>query len=101
MSILQNDVPVSSFRNHATREKKKERKSTGMSALSSSLKVWQLWHPGGGNDGVDPTASPAMSYSCVCVAFVYIYNIYIMCIYIYIRATTQTCLQVYIFIIYV
>lgn len=79
MSILQNDVPVSSFRNHATREKKKERKSTGMSALSSSLKVWQLWHPGGGNDGVDPTASPAMSYSCLCVCVwhLYIYIIYI------------------------
>lgn len=73
MSILQDDVPVSSsFRNHAMKKKKK--KSTGMSALLS-LKVWQLWHPGGGNGGVYPTASPAMSYSClrVCVACICIY----------------------------
>lgn len=84
---------------------KKQTKATGLSALSSSLKVWQFWRPEGRLDGADPTASLAMSYSCLCVCVacicIYIYNIYIMCIYIYIRATTQTCLQVYIFIIYV
>lgn len=84
MSILQDDAPVSSFCNR-TMTKRKLTKTTGVSALSSSLKVWQLWRLGGRNDRAYPTASLAMSYIClrVCVACICIYIIYIYIVYLY------------------
>lgn len=70
----------------------RRKSTTGVSALSSSLKVWQLWRPGGENDGADAPAPPEQCPIgiCVCVCVyvacicIYIYNIYRVYLYLYI-----------------